>query len=105
MLRGRLVRHPGGDTGDRSVWLRNDDQIGPAIRELPEDEHHLAASRMKRIMDPSLDWLLAGSMCLFRAKPGSAGYPCRPRADGSRRNDAANEARPPCAAPRPSPRP
>ena len=40
-----------------------------------------------------------------RAKPESAGYPCRPRADGSRRNDAANEARPSCAAPRPSPRP
>ena len=66
MLRGRLVRHPGGDTGYRSVWLRNDDQIGPAIGELPEDEHRFAAPRMKRIVDPSLDWLLAGSMCLFR---------------------------------------
>ena len=38
-----------------------------------------------------------------RATPESAECPCRPRADGLRRNDAANEARPPCAAPPPSP--
>ena len=65
MLRGRLVRHPGGDTGDRSVRLRNDDQIGPAIHKLPEDEHRLAASRMKRTVDSSLDRVVAGSMYLF----------------------------------------
>ena len=40
-----------------------------------------------------------------RATPESAECPCRPRADGLRRNDAANEARPPCAAPPPSPPP
>ena len=72
MVRGRFVRHPGGDTGDRSVGLRNNDQISPAIGVLPEDEHRLAASTMKRIVDSSLDRVVAGSMCLFRAGPDHA---------------------------------
>jgi len=68
MLRRRFVRHPGGDTSDRSIGLRDNDQISPAMGELPEDEHRLAASRMKRIVDPSLDRVGAGSMCLFRTR-------------------------------------
>jgi len=69
-LCGRFAGHPRGDAGDRSVGLRNNDQIGPAIGVLLEDEHRLAAPRMKRIVDPSLDRVVAGSMCLFRATPG-----------------------------------
>jgi hypothetical protein len=57
---------PCGDAGDRSVGLRNDRQFDAAIGESPGDERRLAASRMERIMDPSLDRLVAGSMCLFR---------------------------------------
>jgi hypothetical protein len=70
MLRSRFVRHPCGDAGNRSVGLRNGDQIGAAVGVLPDDEHRLAVLRMERIKDPSLDRVLAGSMYLLRAAPG-----------------------------------
>jgi hypothetical protein len=68
MLRSRFVRHPRGDAGDRSVGLRNDNQIGATMGVLLDDKHRLAAPRMERIVDSSLDRVLAGSMSLFRAE-------------------------------------
>ena len=59
------------DAGDRSVGLRNDDQIGAAIGVLPDDEHRLAAPGMERVVDPPLDRVLVGSMSLVRTKTGS----------------------------------
>ncbi len=70
MLRSRFVRHPRRDAGDRSVGLRNDNQIGATVGVLPDDEHRLATPRMERIVDPPLDRVLAGSMSLFRKAPG-----------------------------------
>jgi len=70
MPRRRFFDHPCGDAGDRSVGLRNDHQFDAAIGESPGDEHRLAAPRMEWIMDPSLERLVAGSMCLFREAPG-----------------------------------
>jgi hypothetical protein len=60
------VRHPFRNAGDRSVGLRDDNKIDPAICESPENGHILAAARMERIRDPHLDRLLAGSLSLFR---------------------------------------
>jgi hypothetical protein len=70
MLRGRFVRHPRGDRGERSVGLRNDNQIDATVGVLLDDEYRLAAPWMERIVDPSLDRVLADSMSLFRAAPG-----------------------------------
>jgi hypothetical protein len=60
------VRHPFWDAGDRSVGLRDDNKIDPAICKSPENGHTLAAARMERIRDPHLDRVLAGSLSLFR---------------------------------------
>ena len=89
MTRRRFFDHPCGDAGDRSVGLRNDHQFDAAIGESPGDEHRLAASRMKRIVDPPLDRVVAGSMCLFRATPGSRECRRPVRAGGSRNCAAA----------------
>jgi len=70
MLRSRFVRHPRGDGSERSVGLRNDNQIDATVGVLLEDKHCLAEPRMERIVDPSLDRVLAGSMSLFREAPG-----------------------------------
>jgi hypothetical protein len=70
VTRRRLVRHPRGYAGDRSVGLRNDDQLRATKRVLLGDEHDLAASRMEPVVDPGLDRVLAGSMYLLRAGPG-----------------------------------
>jgi hypothetical protein len=66
MLRSRFARHPRRDAGDRSVELRNDNQIDATVGVLPDDEHRLAAPRMERIVNPTLDRVLAGSMYLLR---------------------------------------
>src|SRR5262245_12587384 len=94
-----LVRHPCWDTGNRPVRLRDDDQLDATIGESSLNKYGLAIAWMERIHDPRLNRLLASSLSLFRATPQSAEYPCRPRADGSRRNGEANEARASCAAP------
>ena len=70
VARRRLVRHPFGDTGNRSVRLRNDDQPRATKRVLLGDEDDLAASGVERVMDPGLGRVLAGSMKLLRAKLG-----------------------------------
>jgi hypothetical protein len=69
-VRRRLMRHPCGKAGRRPIGLRDDDQINASIRITPLNKHDLAAARMKRIRDPRLDRLLAGSLSLFRTKPG-----------------------------------
>jgi hypothetical protein len=74
MLHSRFVRHPRGNAGDRSVGLRNDDQIGAAVGVLPDDEHRLAIPRMERIVDPPLDRVFVGSLSLFRAGPAPRAY-------------------------------
>jgi hypothetical protein len=68
MLSSRFVRHPRGDASDRSVGLRNDNQIGATVGVLPDNEHRLAAPRMERIVDPPLDWVLAGSSICFEQR-------------------------------------
>jgi len=60
--RGTLLGHPFRNPGDRAIGLRNHDEIDATIGESPKNGHRLSASRMKRIPDPSLDLLLAGSM-------------------------------------------
>jgi len=66
-----FMRHPFRDAGDRSVGLRDDNEIDAAICESPENRHTIAAARMERIRDPHLvDHLLAGSLSLFRAALG-----------------------------------
>ena len=65
MMRCRFVRHPRRYAGDRPVRLRNDDQLSIAVGVLPENENILAATRMERVVNPPLDWVLAGSMSLF----------------------------------------
>jgi hypothetical protein len=62
MLRSRFVRHPNRDAGDRSVGLRNSDQLNSTVGVLLDNEHGLATPRMERIVDPPLDRLLTGSM-------------------------------------------
>src|SRR6202049_5323162 len=81
MPRRRFVRHPCRDAGDRSVGLRNGNQIGATVGVLLDDKHRLAAPRMERIVDPPLDRVLAGSMSLLRAGPGSPEYRCSAPAD------------------------
>jgi hypothetical protein len=68
--RGTLLGHPFRNPGNRAIGLRNHDEIDATVGESPENRHHLSASRMERIPDPSLDLLLAGSMSMFRAKLG-----------------------------------
>jgi hypothetical protein len=63
--RGTLLGHPFRNPGDRAIGLRTHDEIYVTVGESPKNGHHLSASRMKRIPDPSLDLLLAGSMSMF----------------------------------------
>src|SRR5260370_21037490 len=79
-MRRRFVCHPRGYAGDRPIRLRNDDHLGSTVGVLPDDEQGLATPRMERIVNPPLDRVLAGSMSLLRAKPGSHGYRCSARA-------------------------
>jgi hypothetical protein len=62
VTRRRLVRHPCGYTGDRSIRLRNDDPLRATKRVLLGDEHDLAVPGVERVMDPGLDRVLVGSM-------------------------------------------
>ena len=58
------LRHPGRDQSERAVWL-NHDQVILACEPPPErDQHHLAASRMKRIVDPDLERRTPGIVTL-----------------------------------------
>jgi hypothetical protein len=70
MMRRRFVCHPRRYTGDRPVWLRNDDQLSITVGVLSENEHALAAAGMEWVVNPPLDRVLAGSMSLLRIKPG-----------------------------------
>jgi hypothetical protein len=63
--RGTLLSHPFRNPGDRAIGLRDRDEIDATVGESPKNGHHLSAPRMKRIPDPSLDLLLAGSMSMF----------------------------------------
>src|SRR5258708_25629653 len=69
MMRRRFVRHPLGYAGYRPIGLWNYDQLSTTVGVLPDNEHGLAAPGMKRIVNPPLDRMLAGSMSLLRAAP------------------------------------
>src|SRR6266540_7234306 len=84
VLRGRFVRHPGGNAGDRPIGLGNDDQLSTTVGVLLGNEHRLTAPRMERIVNPPLDRVLVGSMSLFRAAPGSRECRCSAPRDGWR---------------------
>src|SRR6202022_2267000 len=75
VMRRRFVRHPRRYAGYRPVGLRNNDQFSTTVGVLPGNEHDLAAPGMKRVVNPPLDRVLAGSMSLLRAAPGS--HECR----------------------------
>jgi hypothetical protein len=60
------VCHPFWDAGNRSIRLRDDDQINAAIGESPLNKYPFAKARMERIHDPRLDRLLAGSLSSSR---------------------------------------
>src|SRR6266446_2531239 len=81
-MRRRFVRHPRRYAGNRPVGLGNNDQLSTPVGILPGNEHGLAAPGMKRIVNPPLDRVLAGSMSLLRAVPGSRGYRFSARAGG-----------------------
>jgi hypothetical protein len=85
---GTLLRHPFRNAGDRAIGLRNHDEIDATVGESPENGHHLSASRMERIPDPSLDLLLAGSMLMFRVTLGLCGYQYPAHTDESQMNGA-----------------
>ena len=70
VTRRRLVCHPRGYIGDRSVRLRNGDQLGAAVGIPLEDEHGFATPGVERVVDLPLNGVLVGSMSLFRAGPG-----------------------------------
>ena len=72
-MRRRLMRHPCGNAGHRPIGLWDDDQINAPIRIAPLNKHDLAAARMKRIRDPRLDRLLAGSLSLVSSKTWTIG--------------------------------
>src|SRR6266511_2978005 len=88
VVRGRFVRHPGGNAGDRPIGLGNDDQLSTTVGVLLGNEHRLTAPGMERIVNPPLDRVLVRSMSLFRAKPGSGEHRCSARA-GAWQNCAA----------------
>src|SRR6267143_7053650 len=69
VMRRRFVRHPRRYAGDRPVGLRDNDQLSTTVGILPGNEHCLAAPGMKRVVNPPLDRMLAGSMSLLRAAP------------------------------------
>src|SRR5947207_15988082 len=70
VLRRRFVCHPRRYASDRAVGLRNNDQLRTTVGILPGNEHGLAAPGMKRVVNPSLDRVLAGSMSLLRGGVG-----------------------------------
>ena len=96
------MRHPFRDAGHRAVGLRDDDEINATIGESPENRHHLTAARMERIRDPHLNRLLAGSLSLFRAAPGSREYR-HPAPEDASRSCAAACAATPASRSRPPP--
>src|SRR5262245_53167968 len=98
-VRRLLVRHPFRDAGHRAVGLRDDDEINVTIGESPENRHHLTAARMKRIRDPHLNRLLAGSLSLFRTAPGSRARRWRSPTDAWPRSAAGCAASPTCPGP------
>jgi hypothetical protein len=65
MMCRRFPRHPRRNAGDRSIGLRNDNHLNIAIGIPAANQHHLTASRMKWIVNPSLNFVLMGSMKLF----------------------------------------
>src|SRR5438477_5116634 len=72
VLRRRFVCHPRRYASDRAVGLRNNDQLRTTVAILPGNEHGLAAPGMKRVVNPSLDRVLAGSMSLLREGTGTS---------------------------------
>src|SRR5262245_34016484 len=96
------MRHPFRDAGDRAIRLRDNNKINATIGESPKNRHHLAATRMKRIRDPNLNRLLAGSLSLFREPPGLCGYR-HPAPEGGWRTSAAAYAATPASRCRPHP--
>ena len=51
-------------------WLSSPGQFEQLMGDAPENEHTLAAPRMKRVVNPPLGRVLTGSMSLLRIKPG-----------------------------------
>jgi hypothetical protein len=61
---GHCLRHPGRDQSERPVWLNHAQVILACESPLKHDRHHLAASRMKRIVDPDLERRTPGIVTL-----------------------------------------
>lgn len=58
IARCRFVDHRRANVGHRAVGLRNDDQLRTTIGVSSDNAYGLTAPRMKRIEEPSLDWVL-----------------------------------------------
>ena len=54
----------------RPVRLQDDHQLDTAVLELSPDQHGLAESRMKPVVNPPFNQVFVGSMSPFRAAPG-----------------------------------
>src|SRR5207245_5530783 len=74
VLRRRFVCHPRSYARDRAVGLGNNDQLSTTVGILPGNEHGLAAPGMKRVVNPPLDRVSAGSMSLLREVSESREY-------------------------------
>src|SRR5438270_4303783 len=94
VLRRRFVCHPRRYARDRAVGLGNNDQLSTTVGILPGNEHGLAAPGMKRVVNPPLDRVSAGSMSLLRIKPGLSEYRSSAPGDAWRSSAAAYERRP-----------
>ena len=65
VVRRRFACHPGRDAGDRSIGLRNDDEVEATVGQSPQNEHGLTAPGVEWIVDPPFSGVLVGSMSLF----------------------------------------
>src|ERR1700688_1640779 len=66
-----LVSHPRRKAGKSAVKLVHNEKRGAASLKPPPNAYRLAEARMKSVGDACFSLLFAGSMSLFRAKPGS----------------------------------
>src|SRR5271156_4349730 len=73
-MRRRFVCHPRRYASDRAVGLRNNDQLSTTVGILLSNEHGLAAPGMKRVVNPPLDRVSAGSMSLLRGLLSALAY-------------------------------
>jgi hypothetical protein len=66
-----LPCHPRRNASERAVWLQDDHEFDTPVLELPTDQHALAESGMKSVVDPPFNQVFVGSMSPFRTRPGS----------------------------------